>query len=122
MEPTTLLSPFRLPAKLVERLKAYAKNNGRSITYCLQSAIAEWLDGQEGETALQEARREALKEEREKSAIAAAEKAREDQLARDIAWLERWRLYSPGKPAPWPRDKPIPAGFESMIDRGEAEI
>ena len=103
-------------------MKAYAKNNGRSITYCLHAAIVAWLDGQEGEIERQEERREALKEEREKAALDAAEKAREDQLARDIAWLERWRLYSPGKPAPWPKDKPIPAGFEDMIDRGEVEI
>lgn len=122
MEPTTLLSPFRLPAKLVERLKTYAKREGRSITYCLQSAIALWLDTQDGEIEKQALALAALKEEREKESLAAAEASKAEQLERDIGWLERWMAFSPGKKAPWPKDKPIPAGYEGMIDRGEEEI
>jgi predicted DNA-binding protein len=122
MDPTTLMSPFRLPVRTVERLKNYAKREGRSITYCLQSAIASWLDDQEGEIEKRALAQATLKEEREKAALAQAESAKAEQLERDIGWLERWKMYSPGKLAPWPKGKPIPAGYESMIDRGEEEI
>lgn len=116
------MSPFRLPVKTVERLKSYAKREGRSITYCLQSAITLWLDGQEGDIEKRELAQATLKDEREKAALAAEEKARAEQLERDIGWLERWKSFSPEKKAPWPKHKPIPAGYEGMIDRGEVEI
>lgn len=123
-----MMSPYRLPVAVADGLREIAQQRGCSMTHIVREAIVEWyarrgiVDPESAAAAVEVERREALKEEREKAALAAAEKAREDQTARDIAWLERWRLYSPGKLAPWPRDKPIPAGFESMIDRGEAEI